>query len=121
MNVKRPKTIRTPIKRQNQVPISIPNINQHIRNLEKRLEQVQFAPPNPASLAAFGSSSNQQSQVQRNEIELAKLHNKMRKSTRNLSMLEARLELYRLNECNAKEANEIQQQINKLKKNKRKI
>ena len=64
INVKRPITIRDPIKRQNQVPISIPNISQHIRNVEARLAQVQFAPQNPHSLAAYGSSSNQQSQIQ---------------------------------------------------------
>ena len=118
INVKRPKTIRIPVGPQNQVPISIPNISQHIRNVEARLAQVQFAPQNPHSLAAYGSSSNQESQIQKKGTELAKLYKKLNSSTDNLSMLRARLELYRLNNSDTQEANKIQRQINKLLNNK---
>jgi len=117
MNVKRPKTIRIPIGPQNQVPISIPNISQHIRNVEARIAQVQFAPQNPHSLAAYGSSSNQESQIQKKGTELAKLYKKLNSSTDNLSMLRARLEMYRLNNGDPQEANKIQRQINKLLNN----
>ena len=118
MNVQRPKTIRIPVGPQNKVPVSIPNIDRRIHDVEERLARVRFAPPNPYSLAALGSSNNQQSQIQRNETELAKLHRKMSSSTQNLKMLKDRLELYRINNKHAKEANAIQQQINKLLNNK---
>jgi hypothetical protein len=118
MNVQRPKTIRIPVGPQNKVPISIPNISQHIRNVEARLAQVQFAPQNPYGLAAHGSSSNQESQIQKKEAELAKLYKKLNSSTDNLSMLRARLEMYRLNNSDPQEANKIQRQINKLLNNK---
>jgi hypothetical protein len=119
MNVQRPKTIRIPVRPQNQVPISIPNISQHIRNIEARLAQVKYAPQNPYSLAAYGSSSNQESQIEKNETELAKLYQKLNNSAQNLSMLRARLEMYGLNGLNnedKKEANAIQRRINKLLK-----
>lgn len=118
INVKRPKTIRIPVAPQNQVPISIPDIGQHIRNVEERIAQVRYAPRNPASLVALGSSNNQLSQIRKNEAELTKLHRKMSNSTQDLKMLEARLGLYRLNNSHANEANKIQQQINKLSKKK---
>jgi erythromycin esterase-like protein len=118
MNVQRPKTIRIPVGPQNKVPISIPNISQHIRNVEARLAQVQFAPQNPHGLAAYGSSSNQESQIQKKGAELEKLYKKLNRSTDNLSMLRARLEMYRLNNSDPQEANKIQRQINKLLNNK---
>jgi len=118
MNVKRPTTIRIPIGPQNQVPISIPDISQHIRNVEARLAQIKYAPQNPYGLATHGSSNNQESQIQKNETVLAKLYRKLNNSIDNLSMLRARLEMYRLNNNHTEEANAIQRQINKLLKNK---